>query len=251
MNRSQHRRLSRLEKLAQPAIARVRQLDKDLRTQLESKARIHALNFAAITLYGEPRPDESLREAWSRCWRSSIWQGVPCWTPDSIPSLMSVSLSPFDSLGAASLANHLQTHWMPTLSGADENEKLGPIFANAPPLLIWFTFADWTADFLHIELPDLDAMKNVDRSTADLRCWPCLSAKKFEFRPAKPESKRFDVSPSDAQFFIEMAEAHVPQERMSRLDRKRYQSLQMRCLKFLRESGEKPDSKFLFEGELD
>jgi len=39
-----------------------------------------------------------------------------------------------------------------------EKEKLEQVFASAPPWLIWFTFADYTAELLGLSLPDLSSV---------------------------------------------------------------------------------------------
>jgi hypothetical protein len=56
-------------------------------------------------------------------------------------------------------------------SGATEKEKLERVFASAPPWLIWFTFADYTAELLGLSQPDLSSVAGFARSKADFGNW--------------------------------------------------------------------------------
>jgi hypothetical protein len=57
------------------------------------------------------------------------------------------------------------------IAGADEKEKLEATFALAPPWLLWFTFADYTAKLLNLAIPDLSQVTGIMRPKAnfDLR----------------------------------------------------------------------------------
>jgi hypothetical protein len=53
---------------------------------------------------------------------------------------------------------------MSDLPGSTESEKFQSVFSSAPARLLWFTFADITADQLGLTLPDLSSVKNFGRS---------------------------------------------------------------------------------------
>jgi hypothetical protein len=66
--------------------------------------------------------------------------------------------------------------------GADEKEKLDAVFSSAPPWLIWFTFADYTAKLLGLKLPDLSDVRRFERSKENFNCWWGLPSGAFERR---------------------------------------------------------------------
>ena len=51
--------------------------------------------------------------------------------------------------------------------GVGEKDKLDAVFASAPPWLIWFTFADYTAKLLGLTLPNLSGVMGFARSKAN------------------------------------------------------------------------------------
>ena len=75
--------------------------------------------------------------------------------------------------------------------GRDEKEKLNAVFASAPPWLIWFTFADYTAHLLGLQLPDLSSVNDFARSKVDFDVWWGIPSGAFERRrwPYGPESE--------------------------------------------------------------
>ena len=70
-----------------------------------------------------------------------------------------------------------------TLPGADEKDKLNRVFKSAPPWLIWFTFADYTAKLLDLNLPDLSTVTGFERSKDIFHRWWGLPESAFECRP--------------------------------------------------------------------
>jgi hypothetical protein len=70
-----------------------------------------------------------------------------------------------------------------TFPGVSEKDKLDAVFASAPPWLIWFTFADYTAKSLGLTLPDLSGVAGFARSKANLDLWYGLPSGAFERRP--------------------------------------------------------------------
>jgi hypothetical protein len=221
MSPVQHRRLLRLEKLAAPVIDRVNQADEACNRQIQRDAAVHAVNFAAIVHHGDPEMDEPLSKAWPRCIRSGIWR-------DFANSALLPLLTPFNNLGARTLAEYLYENWVPTLPGANEKEKFDPIFANAPLWLIWFTYADWTAGFLNFDLPDLSQIENFARCSVIWKIWPCLPEGKFDLCPRRTDYDDLGISVRDFFFFEEMQ--GVPGEAMTRQERKRFLSVSGKIL---------------------
>ena len=102
---------------------------------------------------------------------------------------------------------------MSDLPGSSEDEKFQNLFSSAPPWLIWFTFADFTAGLLGLTLPDLSSVRNFARSKAVLDNWPAVPDDKFELRPRRDDFGSLDIAASDAAFFIEMS--RIPEEQMN------------------------------------
>ena len=78
---------------------------------------------------------------------------------------------------------YLRHELIARFSGATEKEKLEQVFASAPPWLIWFTFADYTAELLGLSLPDLSSVAGCARSKADFDNWYGLPSGAFIPRP--------------------------------------------------------------------
>ena len=57
------------------------------------------------------------------------------------------------------------------------------MFKSAPPWLIWFTFADYTAKLLDLKLPDLSTVTGFERSKDIFHRWWGLPESAFECRP--------------------------------------------------------------------
>jgi hypothetical protein len=64
--------------------------------------------------------------------------------------------------------------------GKDEKEKLNTAFIVAPPWLLWFTFADYTAKLLGLTLPDLSKVSCFIRSKNNFDTWWGLPTGTFE-----------------------------------------------------------------------
>jgi hypothetical protein len=78
---------------------------------------------------------------------------------------------------------YLRHELIARFSGATEKEKLEQVFASAPPWLIWFTFADYTAELLGLSLPNLSSVAGFARSKADFNDWYGLPRGAFVPRP--------------------------------------------------------------------
>jgi hypothetical protein len=70
-----------------------------------------------------------------------------------------------------------------TYPGADEKQKLEAALATAPPWLLWYTFADYTAELLNLAIPDLSEVAGFMRSEADFNIWWGLPTGAFELKP--------------------------------------------------------------------
>ena len=138
MNRTRLRQIERLEKRAQPYIAR-RQLDDEEAREKFRFYREHAFarvaNLALLILYGEPRIGEPLTCAWQRCWESDALKAYFERHPE-------MDASPFDKRGVWSITRYFCENVQPDLPGIDARAKLNAIIATAPGWLLWFTRAE-------------------------------------------------------------------------------------------------------------
>jgi hypothetical protein len=213
MSQVRRRQIARLEKLAGPTIERVRQAEDAVKAQIRDSAISHAIGLGALILYGNPKEDEPLSDAWQRC-------------IERFPSLepWKVNKSGMSGEGyAREVAKIVGEKVKAELPGATNKEKFPNLFSSAPPWLIWFTYADLTGAILDLPLPDLSGVANFRRSKSVFEMWPALPDGKFEFRVRNDDSGAERLSAQDAAFLVDMHE--VPEEKMTRLDRKRYHSL--------------------------
>jgi len=212
MSQAQRRRLARLEKLAEPIIERVRRADEDFRARVRDHATSHAIGLGALTLYGNPKEDEPLSKAWQRCIERFPNQRLEEFKGQLI-----------NGKYAQYAAEIVCERVMAELPGSTKKEKFQNFFSSAPPWLIWFTFADFTATFLDLTLPDLSSVKHFERSKSVFEKWPDLPDGKFEFRIRSDDFGLEELSTGDVFFLKDMQQ--VPAQKMTRLDRKRYFSL--------------------------
>ena len=206
-----HRQMSRLEKLAAPTIDYVRRKDDAYKQWLKDCASLHAISLGALILYGNPNMDEPLSDAWQRC-------------SGRFPSLQHMDRLRFfyRQNFAEEIARIVRKDVMSDLPGSTEAEKFQKMFFSAPPWLIWFTFADITAKFLGLDLPDLSSVTSFGRSKAVLDVWPDIPDCKFEVRP-RCDDIDDGISALDAVFFAEIIK--IPEERRTRLERKRFMAI--------------------------
>jgi hypothetical protein len=212
MSQARRRRIARLEKLAEPTIERVRQSDEARNAGIRDAATSHAIGLGALILFGNPKEDEPLSEAWQRCMEWFQNQGL-----DRNTCLL---ISGNWIRCAAEIVREKVTAELP---GSTEKEKFQNLFSSAPPWLIWFTFADFTGSILDLALPDLSSVTHFERSKSILNKWPNLPDGKFEFRIRSDDLGLEGVSVRDVDFLKDMHQ--IPAEKMTRLDRKRYFSL--------------------------
>ena len=150
----------------------------------------HAAVLAFLVRYGEPRIDEPLSRACERCAKSAAWKDC-C---DEFKSLLVPgseylgvqSPGPFQphNMDAVNVIGAALRHVMiSTYSGADEKQKLEAALASAPPWLLWFTFADYTAKLLNFTIPDLSKVAGYMRSKTNFDIWWGLPRGVFERSP--------------------------------------------------------------------
>ena len=214
MSQARPRRLARLEKLAEPTIERVRRADEAFKARTRDDATSHAIGLGALILYGNPKEDEPLSEAWQRCMERFPNQQLALERNKGL--LTDGNYIPY----VAKIVGEKVTAELP---GSTEKEKFQNLFSTAPPWLMWFTFADFSAAFLDLTLPDVSSVEHFERSKSVFEKWPDLPDGKFEFRIRSDDSDLKGFSARDLGFLKDMHE--VPVKKMTRLDRKRYLSI--------------------------
>ena len=188
MSRTRFRQIDRLETLAQPYIQTRRQLQEQWRSTLMGAAA-HAAVLAFLIRYGKPKIDEPLSHACERCTRSPAWMDCCKQFKFLLPSRCYTHKSPsvkfephsrdrVDVIGAA-----LRHVLISEYSGADEKQKLEIAFASAPPWVLWFTLADYTAEVLNFTIPDLSKVNGFMRSKANFDLWWGVPSGAFEQAP--------------------------------------------------------------------
>ena len=184
MYRIRSRQIARLEKLALPFIERRKGIAQHWQ-KVRNGAVAHATLIALLVRYGNPRLGEPLSCACARVVKSELWalfrQKFP---PDrtifpanfeySFPCTRDQVIIIGDALRHVSIATFL---------GADEKEKLNGVLQSAPPWLLWFTFADFSAKLLGLTLPDLPTVSRFERSKETFHAWWGLPQGSYECRP--------------------------------------------------------------------
>jgi hypothetical protein len=172
------------------------------------------IGLGALTLYGNPKEDEPLSEAWQRC--------MERFPNQRLKECKGLLINGTYALYAAGI---VRERVIAELPGSTEKEKFQNLFSSAPPWLIWFTFGDLTAAFLDLTPPDLSSVTHFERSTSMFEKWPDLPDGKFEFRIRSDDFGLKGFSVRDVAFLKDMLQYQVPEEKMTRLDRKRFFSL--------------------------
>jgi len=213
MSRSRFRRIARLERSAQPYIQRRQQIEEKWRF-FPHYAASHSAILAFIIRYGDPEIGEPLSCAWERfidgpAWNECCnkWEAMELeqlrdeWKEDgdeTAPENRRASISPtyretspFRRDGVWIIGSYLRHELIASFPGDTEKEKLERVFAAAPPWLIWFTFADYTAELLGLCLPNLSSIASFARSKADFDNWYGLPSGAFVRRgwPDGPDNE--------------------------------------------------------------
>ena len=202
MSQTRLRQIAGLEKLALPYIQRKQQIEKAWRS-IPLGAASNAAVVAFVIRYGDPKIGEPLSCAWEHFHHHPVWKEC-CdkWQAMELEHLgykskfgdtplpgnfefisRSYQGSPHNRDAAMIRGMYLRHELIARFSGATEKEKLERVFASAPPWLIWFTFADYTAELLGVSLPDLSSVAGFARSKTDFDNWYGLPNGAFVPRP--------------------------------------------------------------------
>jgi hypothetical protein len=188
MYQSRSRQLARLEKLARPYLQQRAGIAERWQ-EIRRGAVAHAAVLAFVMRYGNPQMGEPLSEACRRVAESEAWKACcerfreHCQNFRDRNFLDQYSFEPYNRDRVFLIGDPLRHVLISTLSGADEKDKLNRVFKSAPPWLVWFTFADYTAKVLGLNLPDLSTVTGYERSKNIFHRWWGLPESAFECRP--------------------------------------------------------------------
>jgi hypothetical protein len=184
MNRVRFRQIARLEKRALPYIKQREGIAQQLRN-LHRGVVAHATALALLVRYGNPELGEPLSSAGGRVAKSEFWR-LLCqkFPPDRTiyPDDFEYSF-PFTRDQVTIIGDQLRHVSIATFPGADEKEKLSRVLRSAPPWLLWFTFADYSAKLLGLSLPDLSTVSRFERSNEIFQGWWGLPQSAYECHP--------------------------------------------------------------------
>lgn len=180
MNQIRSRQITRLEKRVVPQSERIERWQA-----IRRGAVAHATVLALLVRYGNPQLGEPLSCAGGRVAKSELW-GLFCqkFPPDRtiFPANFEYSF-PFTRDQVTIIGDELRHVSIAAFPGADEKEKLNHVLRSAPPWLLWFTFADYSAKLLGLRLPDLSTVRGFERSTEIFHGWWGLPPSAYEYRP--------------------------------------------------------------------
>ena len=183
MNQIRFRQIARLEKRALPYIEQREGMGQHL-LRVRRGAVAHATVLAFLIRYGNPQIGEPLSEACRRVSESEAWRACCEKFPKYDKNFRGDSLFvPYGRAAVSLFGDPLRHVFLSTFAGADEKDKLNRVFKSAPPWLIWFTFADYTAKLIDLNLPDLSNVKKFERSKKLFHGWWGLPKSAFECRP--------------------------------------------------------------------
>ena len=231
MIQARFRQIARLEKLATPYIKRRREGKANMLEFMRKQAFDHVANLSLLILYGNPKIDEPLLNAWDRVRKSAAWQECRNNHPkfaeygredqgDFCEHKCKVSedgteyfdrlsgmyiATPFDNLGLNYIAKYFRSYFIPDLPGADETEKLNAILEKAPLWLLWFTHGDVYGSILGLKLPDFTSAHRFARK------WFNPFPGGFDWRPL-PHGETDKLYASKKQNVGDMAEM-TPRQR--------------------------------------
>jgi hypothetical protein len=184
MNQIRFRQIARLEKRALPHIKQREGVEQQWQ-HVRRGAVAHATVLALLVRYGNPRLGEPLSCAGGRVAKSEFW-GLFCqkFPPDRTiyPNDFEYSF-PFTRDRVTIIGDELRHVSIATFPGANEKEKLNRVLRSAPPWLLWFTFADYSAKLLGLSLPDLSTVRRFERSKDVFHGWWGFPESAFECRP--------------------------------------------------------------------
>lgn len=173
-----------MEKRALHYIKKREGVVQQLRT-LRCGAIAHATVLALLVRYGNPKIGEPLSCAGGRVAESEFWESFrQKFPPDRtiFPATFEYSF-PFTRDQVLTIGDQLRHVAIATFPGRDEKEKLNNVLRSAPPWLLWFTFADYSAKLLGLRLRDLSSVRRFERSEQSFHGWWGLPSGAYECRP--------------------------------------------------------------------
>jgi len=176
------KQIARLEKRARPFIEqRLGSAERWERLRRGALNQVVVLGF--LLRYGEPQIGEPLEEACQRVTKSDGWKEYQAIIPPRMAPICEDRFAPHDRGSVVEIGEVLRHLFVSRLPGHTEKEKLKAILQSAPPWLIWFTFADYSAAVLDLELPDLSSVSRFVRFRTVFDIWWGLPRGGFEWHP--------------------------------------------------------------------
>jgi hypothetical protein len=197
MNRSTIRKLSQLEGLA---IVEAKRRDAWLR----QAARDHATRLATLILYGDPKIEEPLANAWHRA----------------------LSHLGMTHIHDAHLTSCLSAKVIAALPGDSENAKLTRVLSSAAPWLRHFCMAWLDARLLGIDLPEIsEPIPEFGRDgRRDMESWPDLPSGLIAAgQPIPKENPFYVLSVEECIDLINIL--RIYEKNWSRRDRRRHDEI--------------------------
>ena len=188
MYQTRSRQIARLAKQGSAYVAKTMAIEEKWQ-HVRGGAVLHATVLAFLIRHGKPKIEEPLSNACQRVSESTAWkafcdQFFPSRPPPPYARVRrGRPFDPYSRNSVAVIGEYLRHLVISSFPGADEKAKLNAVFKSAPPWLLWFTFADYTAAVLGLELPDLSRVTCFARSRDAFDNWWGLPRGSFERRP--------------------------------------------------------------------
>lgn len=171
MSHNVTRRIARLEDLVNAHHRREQETRARTRDVPKVFLGITLRSLCALILYGEPKPEESLRLAWQRCLEKEEWREFRE-RREGLAGYQGDNATPFNAFGARQIDEYFRSNILPSLPGNDDTEKLSLILCAGEPWLLWFMFADFTAWLFGFKIRDLSKMSRFARQQPPLGYLP-------------------------------------------------------------------------------
>jgi hypothetical protein len=156
VSRGKLRRIARLEALADRRFQSQQLYHADRQKSLRDGSFLIIASVCLIALYGTPRIDEPLTEAWIRALKTLL-QECPGFAENGRANPFSVDPAP------VVIADDFRKCVLPRLPGADDNKKIYRVLAEAPQWLLYHTNVDRCCAACGIKVPDVSSMQRFDR----------------------------------------------------------------------------------------
>jgi hypothetical protein len=149
------RRITRLEVLADRHFRHLQTKEAAEYKMVHDGCFAPLANVCLIILYGTPRMEEPLAQAWRRSLTTLLWE-FPGFAENGCAS-------PFKSESALLIASDFRAHVLPRLPGADDNDKMYRVLRNGPQWLLWHAHVDKGCRVLGLKAPDVSSMRHFAR----------------------------------------------------------------------------------------